>query len=136
MTAIPRPSVRAATVHDAAELAAIHMRSWQAAYQDLVPKDYLDKLGQVYGTERWRRNLCASTWPKAGVVVAVPGPELVGFVGFGPTRDKHDDTGLDGAIKGIYVLPEAWGNGLGKRRMASALTRLATAGYAHATLWD
>jgi GNAT superfamily N-acetyltransferase len=135
MTAIPRPSVRAATVHDAANLAAIHVRSWQAAYQGLLPQDCLDNVCQSYGAERWLKNLQASEWPKAGVVVAVPGPELVGFVGFGPTKDKDDDAGLVGQIKAIYVIPEAWGKGTGKRLMASALGRLAAAGYAQATVW-
>lgn len=135
MAAIPRPSVRAATVYDAANLAAIHARSWQAAYQGLLPQDYLDKVCLSYGAERWLKNLQASEWPKAGVVVAVPGPELVGFVGFGPTRDEGEDAGLVGEIKAIYVIPEAWGNGMGKRLMASALGRLAAAGYAQATLW-
>jgi ribosomal protein S18 acetylase RimI-like enzyme len=135
MAAIPRPSVRAATVHDAANLAAIHVRSWKAAYQGLLPQDYLDMICLSYGAERWLRNLQASDWPKAGVVVAVPGPELVGFVGFGPTRDEGEDAGLVGEIRAIYVIPEAWGKGLGKRLMASALGRLAVAGYAQATLW-
>jgi GNAT superfamily N-acetyltransferase len=135
MAAIPRPSVRAATVYDAADLSAIHLRSWQAAYQDLVPEDYRDRFCMSYGAERWLRNLKASEWPKAGVVVAIPGPELVGFVGFGPTRDEGEDADLVGEIKAIYVIPEAWGKGMGKRLMSSALGRLAAAGYAQATLW-
>jgi ribosomal protein S18 acetylase RimI-like enzyme len=135
MAAIPRPSVRAATVDDAANLASIHGRSWQAAYRGLLPQDYLDEVCRAYGAERWLKNLQASEWPKAGVVVAVPGPELVGFVGFGPTRDDDEDAGLVGEIKAIYVIPEAWGKGTGKRLMASALGRLAVAGYAQATLW-
>ena len=135
MAAIPRPSVRAATLYDAANLAAIHVRSGQAAYQDLVPHDYLDKICLSYGAERWLKNLQAAEWPNSGVVVAVPGPDLVGFVGFGPSQDEGEDAGLVGEIKAIYVIPEAWGTGLGKRLMASALGRLAAAGYAQATTW-
>ncbi len=135
MAAIPRPSVRAATVHDAADLADVHARSWQAAYDGLLPRDCLEKFTTAYGAERWLKNLRASDWPSSGVVVAVPGPELVGFVGFGPARDEGEDSDLVGEIKAIYVIPEAWGKGMGKRLMASALGRLSAAGYAQALLW-
>lgn len=135
MTAIPRPSVRAATVRDAPELAAIQARSWQAAYQGLLPQDFLDKLDMANGTERWERALLAAQWPKAGVMVAVPGPEMVGFARFGPTRDKGEDTALVAEITQIYIAPEVWGRGLGKRLMSTALARLAASGYAQVTLW-
>ena len=135
MTAIPRPSVRAATVRDASELAAIHARSWQAAYLDLLPQDFLDKLDLSNSTERWERALRAAEWPKAGVMVAVPGPEMVGFARFGPTRDKGEDAALVAEIRQIYIAPEVWGKGVGKRLMSTALARLAASGYAQATLW-
>jgi GNAT superfamily N-acetyltransferase len=136
MAAIPRPSVRAATVADAADLSAVHVRSWQAAYRGLLPQDYLDGLDQTFvAIERWQYHLRAADWPKAGVVVAVPGRELVGFARFGPSRDEDDDSAIVGEIISIYVIPEAWGKGLGKRLMSTALAGLTTAGYAQATLW-
>jgi ribosomal protein S18 acetylase RimI-like enzyme len=135
MTAIPRPSVRAATITDAPEVAAIHARSWHAAYQGLLPQDFFDKLVRADGTERWERTLRTSEWPKAGVIVAVPGPEMVGFARFAPTRDEDQDTALVAEIRQIYIAPEAWGKGVGKRLMTTALARLAAAGYAQATLW-
>jgi ribosomal protein S18 acetylase RimI-like enzyme len=135
MTAVTRPSVRAATVRDAAELAAIHVRSWQAAYRGLLPQDYLDELDVSDGTERWRRTLRATDWSRSGVMVAEPGPELLGFARFGPTRDGDDDADETGQIRAIYVIPEAWGKGFGKRLMSMALARLMSAGYSEATLW-
>jgi GNAT superfamily N-acetyltransferase len=136
VAAIPRPSVRAATVADAAGLSSVHVRSWQAAYRGLLPQDYLDGLDQTFvGTERWQGRLRATDWSKAGVVVAVPGRELVGFARFGPSRDDDDDSAIVGEIISIYVIPEAWGRGLGKRLMATALAGLTTAGYGQATLW-
>jgi ribosomal protein S18 acetylase RimI-like enzyme len=135
MTAIPRPSVRAATVLDAPELAAIHARSWQAAYQDLLPQEFLSKLDLSNGTEQWERALRAAEWPKAGVMVAVPGPEMVGFARFAPARDSGEDTTLVAEIRQIYIAPEVWGRGLGKRLMSTALARIASSGYSQATLW-
>ena len=135
MTAIPRPSVRAATVRDAPALAAVQARSWQAAYQGLLPQDFLDKLDMSDGTQRWERALLAAQWPRAGVMVAVPGPEMVGFARFRPTRDKGEDTALVAEISQIYIAPELWGRGLGKRLMSTALARVAVSGYAQATVW-
>src|ERR1700678_2147947 len=112
MTTVTRPSVRAATVRDAADLAAIHVRSWQAAYQGLLPQDFLDRLDTSDRIERWQRALRSTDWSKAGVVVAHPGRELLGFARFGPTRDDDSDAELVGEIRAIYLVPEAWGKGI------------------------
>jgi len=61
--------------------------------------------------------------------------EIVGFTRFGPTRDEDDDPAQVGEIASIYLLPQAWGTGLGRRLMSSALRHLAGAGYGQATLW-
>lgn len=135
MTAIPRPAVRVATVKDAAHIATVHIRSWQAAYRGLLPQDYLDGLDICERTERWQRRLCATDKQDFGVVVAVPGPDLLGFVGFGPTRDDDHASCSVGEIRQIYLLPEAWGKGLGQRLMSTALKRLASSGYGQATIW-
>lgn len=135
MTAIPRPSVRAATVRDAPELAAIHARSAHAAYQGLLPQDLLDQLDRPDSQERWERAARNVEWPKAGIMVCVPGPQMVGFTRFAPTRDKGEDTGRVAEIRQIYIAPEVWGRGLGMRLMSTALARLAASGYTQATLW-
>lgn len=134
MTAVPRPSVRAATVKDAPHIATVHILSWQAAYQGLLPQDYLDGLDVFERTERWQRRLSAADSSKSGVVVAVPGPDLLGFAGFAPSRDRDEDSSV-GEIRQIYLLPEAWGQGFGQRLMSTALKRMASVGYGQATLW-
>jgi ribosomal protein S18 acetylase RimI-like enzyme len=134
MTAVTRPSVRAATVRDAAELAVIHVRSWQAAYKGLLPQDFLDRLDVTDRVARWQHTLRATDWSRSGVMVIHPGREVLGFARFGPTRDSEESDAV-GELRSIYLLPEAWGQGLGKRLMSMALARLAAAGYSQATLW-
>jgi ribosomal protein S18 acetylase RimI-like enzyme len=134
MTSLTRPSIRTATVRDAAELAAIHVRSWQAAYQGLLPQDFLDALNVSDRVERWRHALRMAE-PRAGIVVAAPNRNLLGFARFGPTRDDDDDAEQVGELRAIYLLPEAWGQGLGKRLMTMAMAGLGSAGYSQATLW-
>jgi GNAT superfamily N-acetyltransferase len=135
MTAVTRPSVRAATVQDAAALATIHVRSWREAYAGLLPPDLLGLLDTPDRADRWRRMVRATDWSKAGILVAVPGRELIGFTRFGPTRDADDNVGEVGEMKEVYLLPEAWGIGLGRRLMTTSLSRLAGAGYSQATIW-
>ncbi len=38
--------IRPATFEDASRLAEIHIASWQAAYADLLPADFLDGLSE------------------------------------------------------------------------------------------
>lgn len=60
---------------------------------------------------------------------------VVGFVKVGPTRDEHQDPECVGEIHALYLLPESWGEGLGRQLLAAAVERLAAAGFEEATLW-
>jgi len=134
MVAIPRPAVRAATVSDAKQVADIHVRSWQAAHAGLLPQEYLDSLMATRPTE-WQEILVASDWPKSGVLLVAPEKEVIGYAEFGPTRDDGEDRAQVAEIRDIYLVPEAWGKGIGKRLMSTAIARLASAGYSQVTLW-
>ncbi len=134
MVAIPRPAVRIATVRDAEQVADIRVRSWQAAHAGLLPQEYLDSLRAVRPT-RWREIMDGTDWPKSGVLVVAPEKEVLGFAEFGPSRDDGEDRTQVAEIRDIYLVPEAWGQGIGKRLMITALSRLATAGYSQVTLW-
>jgi GNAT superfamily N-acetyltransferase len=132
--------VRQARPDDAAPIAAVHVRSWQAAYHGLLPQEYLDGLDPADRIARWRDTLLANG-PERGageplrrVVVAVDGGTIRGFAAFGPTRDPGEDPQRTGEVYAIYLLPEAWGQGLGRVLMAATLSQLASA-YAQATLW-
>jgi GNAT superfamily N-acetyltransferase len=68
-------------------------------------------------------------------VVIGAGDRLDGFAAVGPTRDEDQNPERVGEVRAIYVLPDAWGTGLGRQLMAAALERLAAEGFAQATLW-
>jgi GNAT superfamily N-acetyltransferase len=128
-TTAPGP-VRRAGPADAAAIAVVHARSWQGAYRGLLPQEYLDGLDPADRTERWRRSLERDDWPAAGTIVAVSDGPVGGFAHFGPTRDTDAGGSLVGEINAIYVLPEAWGTGLGRSLMTAALSELAAGGVA------
>jgi GNAT superfamily N-acetyltransferase len=127
--------VRPARAEDAGQIALVHVRSWQGAYRGLIPQAFLDELDVAQRTRTWERALAEADNPRAGVLVADDGGNVVGFVGYFPSRDPDADPDLIGEIGAIYLLPGAWGGGIGKRLMEAALGRLAGAGFTQVTLW-
>jgi GNAT superfamily N-acetyltransferase len=132
--------VRQARPDDAAPIATVHVRSWQAAYRGLLPQEYLAGLDPADRVARWRDTLVAQG-AEAGaggllrrVVVAVDGGIIRGFASFGPTRDTDEDPQRTGEVYAIYLLPDAWDRGLGRMLMAAVVSQLGGA-YAQATLW-
>lgn len=126
--------IRRATVEDAAAIAVVHVRSWQAAYRGLIAQDYLDGLDPGERAELWEQWLPAADWPRRGTLVAELDADVVGFANFVPTRDEDADPRTVAAITAIYLLPAHWGAGLGRRLMTATLDALGTA-YQEVTLW-
>jgi ribosomal protein S18 acetylase RimI-like enzyme len=127
--------VRAARMQDAPEIAAVHVRSWQAAYRGLLPQAYLDGLDPAQRTGQWEQVLSAADWSHGGTLVADAGGRLSGFVSYGPARDDDADSRRAGEIYAIYLMPAAWNEGIGRQLMAAALGRLGEAGFDKALLW-
>lgn len=124
--------VRRAVVDDAAQLAEVHVRTWQVGYRGQLPDAVLDVLDPADRLPQWREALADAAWPQHGTLVAECAPRLLGFARIGPDPDPGR-TG--GRIYAFYVLPEVWRRGVGRRLMAAAHAALAEAGFDHATLW-
>jgi GNAT superfamily N-acetyltransferase len=135
MRAVLSETIVLASVADADEIGAMHVRSWQGAYQGLMPQEYLGQLDPAERADRWRRILRDVDSYRGGVLIATTAAGIVGFAAYGPTRDDDGDPDRTGEVGAIYLLPEAWGKGKGRRLMAAALRNLAEAGYLDATLW-
>lgn len=119
--------IRAASQEDAADLARIHVRSWQAAYRGLVDQAFLDSLDVQSRTERWDRIL---SQVRGRVLVVETSDEIAGFCALGPA-DQEDW----GEIYSIYLAPEHWGVGLGRELLVAGELALSEAGYERALLW-
>jgi ribosomal protein S18 acetylase RimI-like enzyme len=118
--------IRRATVEDAEGIAAVHVRTWQAAYRHVFPPDALDAMHVEERIERWRQNVV-----DPGVQVFVADEDgVVGFVTVGPSRDPD----CDGELWGIYVAPAAWGRGPDGELMRAGLESLG-ATFREAILW-
>jgi len=127
--------VRPAWVEDAGQIALVHVRSWQQAYRDLVPQEYLDSLDLGQRASAWKRVLEQPDPLGRAVLVMDSGDALAGFVSLGPARDEDQNPDQVGEVRAIYLLADAWGKGLGRQLMAAAVERLAAAGFEQAVLW-
>jgi GNAT superfamily N-acetyltransferase len=135
MNAPTQGHVCAAGPDDAEQIAAVHVRSWQAAYRGLLPQAYLNRLDPADRVERWRRTLTETDRAAGGVLIAVNDHQISGVTWFGPVRDTDTDPAEVGEPMGLYLLPQAWGKGLGRVLMAAAVAHLAVASYSQSTLW-
>ena len=124
-------TVRVATPDDAADVAGVHVRSWKAAYRGLLPDGYLDDLRPE---DRMARYTLGSTDPRSPTtLVAVTDGVLCGFATIGSCRDTG--TSSTGEVLALYVDPDAWGLGVGRRLIAEARARLSQYGFVEAVLW-
>jgi GNAT superfamily N-acetyltransferase len=124
--------IREANAADAEGIASVHVRAWQAAYSELLPE------GVIVAHARKRRGWWASYLeqpdPREHVLVALADERIAGFASTRPSPDE--DAEADTAeISGLYVDPDAWGQGIGGALLESALGQLRCDGFKAATLW-
>jgi ribosomal protein S18 acetylase RimI-like enzyme len=130
---IMKALIRRATPDDAGAIARVEVDSWRAAYLGLVPAAVLNDLSVAVHAARWRRVL--SGGPASWASVLIADGAMLGFVSAGPTRDADDDARAVGEVYTIYLLPSAWGRGLGAALLDSAQAYLARRRYRAVTLW-
>lgn len=113
----------------------MHVGTWDGAYRGLLPDDYLDAMDVTRWTGGWQRILSGERPPGAATSVALAEDGgVVGFVDVVPSRD--DGAASDtGEVTSIYVLPAAWGTGVGRALMAAAVDCLREHGFRSVTLW-
>lgn len=99
------PELREARPDDAAAVAGVHVRSWQAAYRGLLPDEYLDGLRAENRARRYTFHLVGPEHP--ATTVALAAGRLCGFVTTGPARGGAETN--QGEIYALYVDPDAWG---------------------------
>jgi GNAT superfamily N-acetyltransferase len=112
-------------------VARVHVRSWQAAYRNLLPAEYLD---QLRPEDRAQRYDFVSLDPrKPRTMVAVDEGSICGFATTAPSRDP--DLPDHGELCALYVDPEVWGRGIGVALTSAARAELVRGGFRDAVLW-
>lgn len=125
-------NVRRATVQDADAIAAVHMRTWQAAYRGLMPDAFLDQLDVPARADRWRRNLSSDEGHH--LVTEDARGQINGFCSLLPTREP-DYAPNGGVIAALYIDPSAWRTGLGAALMRASAEHARERGFTDLWLW-
>ena len=126
--------VRDATANDVVVLADVQVRTWQKAYRGIVPQRHLDQMDPARRQQGWRQ-IVQNPGPADTLVAEHKSQGVVGFIHVSPSRDTDTDPQLAGEVQAIYLLPEYWGQGVGRLLMDAGLRRLAESGYREYVLW-
>ena len=124
-------SVRLARADDAAEIARIHVKAWQAAYRSIFSAGFLDSLSIPKRRALWSE-LIARGNPR--VMLAQRSDVVLGWIAWGASRD-HDKGRTDAEVEAIYIDPPHWRQGAGRVLIEEAINAAASEGYREMTLW-
>jgi GNAT superfamily N-acetyltransferase len=101
------------------------------AYRGLIDDGVLDSLRPEQRVDWYHVDPAAPADPRT--IVALAGDQIIGFSSLGPTRDA--DAPGAGEIYALYVEPERWGAGVGRRLLEESRRRLAGVGFDEGVLW-
>ena len=124
-------TIRPATADAAAAIAHVQVETWRSAYRGIVAAEFLDSLSEEVRTRRWREII---QHPEQIILLAeIEGHGAVGFANGGPERDGREDYG--GELYGLYVRPEWYGRGIGRRLLATVARWLNDSGCDTMMVW-
>jgi hypothetical protein len=133
-------AVRRARPADAAQIGAVHVVTWRAAYPGILPDAYLTRLSArrqaAYYESAIRHSLGVHVATASGEDAGPDGgpARVVGFVTDCPVRPAGGRLG-EGEIETLYLLDDYRERGLGRRLMRAAAAHLAGAGCRSAFVW-
>lgn len=127
-----QPTIRTATSGDEYQLAQVHIRSWQEAYKDLVPQDYLDQLpAELEDRIKMWKGILEN--PQRWAWVAESSQGIIGFALFGPPRDPDKEGFVE--LGAIYLLASEKGKGIGFSLLSAGFNKMKDLGYSRAYCW-
>src|SRR3990167_10768646 len=118
-------NIRFANISDAEQIAMCHVTSWQKIYRGHIPDAVLDTLSVKEREKKWRDLLENNV----KVLVIERDHHIIGFASLCPSRDKDTDPKNCGEISAIYLHPDVWYQGLGKKLCTSAISELEKMGF-------
>jgi ribosomal protein S18 acetylase RimI-like enzyme len=126
-----------ASTGDVHDLARIHIEGWRASYGGLVDQSFLDSLNAEKRAQEW------AAWMESGTEVLIARDDdnnAAGFIAFGKLMTAPPGMSsvrplYTSEILAIYILPEYWRNGLGRKLMGEAAVRLMEKKHRSLCLW-
>lgn len=130
--------IRLANLTDAQDMANIHARSWEVAYKDIIPMDYIKKQSEKRKA-LWEKILSGAN--EKQYIIELDG-KPVGMMCVAPPQIEEieikNDTGIDDSfweLHGIYLLPDYYRKGIGAIVMKYAFDKAITNGAENMILW-
>lgn len=120
-----------ATSEDFRILGKIHAASWKVAYKSIIPSEVLDNI-TVEKRGAYFKKALEEGWEDDAIIYEDDIP--LGFICIGKARDK-DLNDSYGEIGGLYLLPEAFGKGIGSALIQWGIKELNSKGYEKVILW-
>jgi ribosomal protein S18 acetylase RimI-like enzyme len=134
---MPQPVIISPALEtDLPAIGEVSVCSWQLAYRDLLPADYLASLSVAQRTLGWQGLMAGGSMKLlvARADDAQPGSPVCGFAAFGASRDP-DHPPQTGEIMALYLSPAHWSTGIGRALMAATIRALSADGHRRVALW-
>jgi len=122
-------TIRLATPADALDMAEIHMRSWEVAYKDIIPMEYI-KAKNATRQELWQRIVTEDN--DRHYVLQVDG-KTVGMMTIALPKEEQGEEYYE--LHGIYLHPDYFGGGIGTRAVEFAFDRARQLGKSKMIVW-
>lgn len=115
--------IEQAKIEDSADIAKLHVSSWLAAYEGIVPAHILEKQSVERQEEFWKKVLREN--PKNVLVAVSNTAEIIGFITFGSNQNNN----RVGEVHAIYARPDYFQSGVGRLLWEAARQRLIKSGF-------
>jgi len=122
--------IRLATPSDAEGMAEVHMRSWESAYKDIIPVDFIREKNATR-PEQFRNMITAEN--NSHYVITV-NDRIIGILTVDFSRDDDADDSFY-EVHGIYLHPDYYRKGIGTQAMEFAFDKACRLGKSIITLW-
>jgi len=123
--------IQLAVPEDVPAIARAQVRSWQAAYENIMPAEHLATLSVDKREALWRE-LLARGEPE--LLVAKDTEYIIGFIAYGRCRDGNAGD-RRAEVWAIYVLPSHWSQGVGTKLWNQARKRMRDQDYDSVSAW-
>ena len=128
-------SVRIGWADDAAAIAAVQVRAWRVAYDELLPAEVLNAIDDRDFTAGWHASLNNPKDARNRVLVALERNRIHGFAITGPAADPDLDPISEGEVSEITVDPEQTRLGHGSRLLQACADTLRADRFMRAVMW-
>jgi len=122
--------IRLATPADAPDMAEIHMRSWETAYRDIIPAEYI-KEKNATRPALWESLITEENTRHH--IILING-QAVGFLCVGPPQDEDLDKSFYD-LQGLYLHPDYYRQGIGTQAMAFAYEKARASAKTNMIVW-